>query len=389
MMAFDLVIYESLDHCSKILADEFDFPFIVFYSSGLHTVQPRNPSYQPTILTTFNSVMTFSERLQNTVLSYLQIFVAHTSFQQLRVQHNLDTTKYIGDAFKSASLKFILAHFALDYTGLQHPSNVLLGGFIESPKQTMESSLAHLLDSSDQGVILFSLGSMVKAEHSHWVRFFAEAFAKLPYTVIWKLDGDESTQQFLHNNTYIYPWLPITDILSHPNTLVFINHGGRNSIHEAATYGIPSLTVPLQSEQHFQSQKLVGGVGMAIKLDIHALTETKLSDSITELITNPVYKTNAQRISKVMSIKPRAQRDEILYWVNYVVATGGARHLRPAGELGWYQVRQLDVLAVFVFITLIILIVVRYTFRIVYLLKYLCKSLCMSSANVYNSKKRN
>ena len=365
------MIYESLDQCSKILAEEFGVPFITFHSNGLHSIFPRNAAYQPIVFSTFNSVMSFSERMQNILFYAIQSFVSYkleTSFQQLRHAHNMDESKYIGDAFKKASLKFVLAHYAVDYSGMETPTTVLLGGYIEPPEQAMDTCLANILDRSIQGVVLFSLGSMVRAEHSNWIRFFADAFAQLPYTIIWQLNSEnDHVEHQLHKNTFMFRWLPTTDVLAHPNTKAFITHCGRNSIHEAATYGVPTIAIPLHSEQHFQAQKLIIGVGMAIKLDIHTLTPTLLADSVVEVITKPVYKNNAERVSKVITLKHRPQSEKILYWVNYVVSTGGAPHLRSHGQtkLVWYQDKQLDVGAAFLALVIIMVFLIRYVCMLV------------------------
>ena len=356
---------------------------------------PRNPAYQPTVLSTFNSVMSFRERLQNTIYYAIQATVAsrlETSFQKLRVEHNLDETKHISNAFKKVALRFVLAHHAIDYVGHQPPSTILLGGYIEGPKQTMETSLVNILDSSPQGVVVFSLGSMLSAEHSHWVKFFAKAFAQLPYTVIWKLKGDDDdTKLELGNNTYVFPWLPVTDILAHRNAKAFITHGGQNSVHEAAANAVPTIIIALQSEQHFQAQKVTGDTKMAIKLDINTLTTEILTTAVQELILDPVYKTNAEKVSNIIAIKPRDQNEEILYWVNLVVATGGATHLRSAGEeqLEWYQVKLLDVYITLAIIALLTLVILRYIlWRMWYLCKYIiCKLFITLAVDLEHKKK--
>lgn len=52
---------------------------------------------------------------------------------------------------------------------------------------------------------------------------FLNAFSKLKQRVIWKFE-DESYE--VPTNVLVRKWLPQSDILGHPNCILFIGHGG-------------------------------------------------------------------------------------------------------------------------------------------------------------------
>lgn len=68
------------------------------------------------------------------------------------------------------------------------------------------------INESEHGVILFSLGSMLKAETlgEGKRQAFIDALKELPQRVIWKFERDLPG---LPENIKIYPWLPQRDIL--------------------------------------------------------------------------------------------------------------------------------------------------------------------------------
>ena len=65
--------------------------------------------------------------------------------------------------------------------------------------------------SGDAGVIIFSMGSYINAMDTDKANMIAEAFAKLPQKVLWKLGGQPPTK--IPPNVKISKWLPQNDLL--------------------------------------------------------------------------------------------------------------------------------------------------------------------------------
>lgn len=72
--------------------------------------------------------------------------------------------------------------------------------------------LQEILDASAEGVILFSLGTLVKvsALPPHLIRMFLNVFSTLPQKVIFKY---EEHLFDVPANVYIRKWLPQADII--------------------------------------------------------------------------------------------------------------------------------------------------------------------------------
>jgi glucuronosyltransferase len=79
--------------------------------------------------------------------------------------------------------------------------------------------LETFIEGAKEGVIYFSLGSLVRSETlpEEKLRSFLDAFSELPQRVVWKTDSILG----LPNNVITSKWLPQFDILSMTNLLIF------------------------------------------------------------------------------------------------------------------------------------------------------------------------
>ena len=84
-------------------------------------------------------------------------------------------------------------------------------------------------------------------------------------------------------------WMPQNDILGHPQLMLFMTHGGSNSIHEAAYHGVPVLVTPLWTDQFgFAEKAKLNGFGESA--DIRAgskFTAEGIAELINTLLHNP------------------------------------------------------------------------------------------------------
>lgn len=76
----------------------------------------------------------------------------------------------------------------------------------------LHQDLQDILDSSPNGVVYFSLGSVLKsaALPEHTKKDLIRVLGELPYTVLWKF---EEKMDGLPKNVYIRPWMPQASIL--------------------------------------------------------------------------------------------------------------------------------------------------------------------------------
>ncbi len=69
--------------------------------------------------------------------------------------------------------------------------------------------------------------------------------------------------------------------------------------------------------------------------------------AIEEVLENPEYMANAEKIKRILSDQPIKSKDLFLYWVNYTIRHNGAKHLisQVPFELNIFQYWSVDVIA--------------------------------------------
>ena len=359
---FDLAVYDAVDQCSKVLAGYLNVLFIAFHTHGLDTVMPRNPAYLPAMLTSFSDDMSLSQRVLNTGAYILMRCIGYFTtqfYEDLRLSHKLASDVTLTDVFNKASLKFVLGDFGLDYVGPIHPTTILLGGVIQGSAGPIPHKLQSFLDNANEGVIVFSFGSLMRTYDVHWQKLFFDALRRVPYKVLWKYQGNVTVE--VPENVKLIEWMPQTEVLNHPSIKAFITHCGWNSAYESAYNGIPVVAIPLFGDQFFQATKITQRAKLGIQLDIKQLSSDKLYKSIMTVITDPQYKLNSEYISKLMKNRQRSQKEEILYWVDFVTRLNGTQYLKSKeNNLSWYQLLLLDVFFIVGIVSLFVAVLVKW-----------------------------
>lgn len=106
------------------------------------------------------------------------------------------------------------------------PGIVNIGGcHIKEPKP-LPQDLQEYLDQSTNGVIIFSMGSLLPSSKMPIAQrdAFLTVFGQLKQNVIWKFEDNSLPN--IPANVRMEKWIPQSDILAHPNVVLFITHGG-------------------------------------------------------------------------------------------------------------------------------------------------------------------
>nr|AUC64281.1 UDP-glucuronosyltransferase [Plutella xylostella] len=223
-----------------------------------------------------------------------------------------------------------------------------IGGYhIDPDLKPLSKELKNIIESSKDGVIYFSMGSNLKSKD--WPveikQDLLKMFSGLKQTVLWKFEEDLPN---LPKNVHILKWAPQPTILAHPNTKLFITHGGLLSTTETIHFGVPIIGIPAFADQFVNVDRAVGK-GFAKRVDLSYDIAQELKGAIEELLTNPSYTERVKELSLIYHDRPAPPARELVHWVEHVVKTRGAPHLRsPALLVPWYQKVYLD-LAVVVF----------------------------------------
>ena len=99
-------------------------------------------------------------------------------------------------------------------------------------------------------------------------------------------------------NVTVMPFTPQLEVLAH--TDYFITHAGIGSVMEALYFGVPCMCIPQMDEQVLTAHRLKELGGASAVLLKQEVTEKTLRTALIELIQNPVYRQNAQAMSREM-----------------------------------------------------------------------------------------
>ncbi|XP_078532392.1 UDP-glucuronosyltransferase 2A2-like isoform X3 [Lissotriton helveticus] len=291
--------------------------------------------------------MFFKERLKNVLFYLLQDAVFnHFMWRELSQMYSdaLGKPTTFCETMGKAEIWLIRTYWDFEYPRPLLPNFEFVGGLHCQPAKPLPEEMENFVQSSgDHGIVVFSLGSMVKNLTDEKSNMIAAALSQLPQKVLWRYSGKKP--HTLGTNTKLYDWMPQNDLLGHPKTKAFISHGGTNGIYEAIYHGVPMVGIPLFADQpdnmaHMKSK------GMAVVLDFNTMTTQDLVDAVNTVIVNSTYKENALRLSRIHHDQPMKPLDRAVFWIEFVMRHKGAKHLRPAAHnLTWYQYHCLDVFA--------------------------------------------
>eukprot|EP00058_Branchiostoma_floridae_P006284 XP_002591772.1 hypothetical protein BRAFLDRAFT_123522 [Branchiostoma floridae] len=367
-------------------------------------------------------VRTFRDRVQN-LAGYVATMVFGRAITAFYFDHL--AKKYIGadatfvTALADTDLWLLTEHPGLDPVRPHMPNMVNIGGFMATPAKPLPQDLEDFMQGSDHGVIIFGLGTFVKGVPAELAEVFASAFAQLPQRVVWRYDEKEPPRG-LGKNTKVMKWMPQNDLLGHPKTRLFMNHGGLNGLHEAVYHGVPMVILPLTVEHQAYADVMVSK-GTAVTLDIRALTPEDVVSAIQEVIgnssylclgesrtcssnqrrppyssvpdviTSPArefdmdfelnsYKESAERLAKLFHDQPQPPLERAVWWIEHVIRHGGLPHLRTAmNDVPFYQYFHLDVLVVFVAIVTALWL----PFTRIFIMKYCWQRMATPSGSIY------
>ncbi|KAI3362549.1 hypothetical protein L3Q82_012828 [Scortum barcoo] len=377
--AFDVVLLDPMVMCGDLVADMLGLPLIISLRFSLGGVLERHcghapapPSYVPAAPLPYDDRMTFVERLISSVM-YVWTSAMTEVFWRLTLDHYYSEVKGSPSStcrtLGKADVWLIRTFWDLETPRPTPPNFKHVGGLHCKPANQLPEARAPLpaaltkrwchvfqdleffmQSSGDAGVVVVSFGSMVTNLTSERSDVIATAFGRIPQKssaapprgeeVIWRFRG--KTPKTLSENTKLCDWIPQNDMLGHPKTRAFVTHGGTNGLYEAVFHAVPVVGIPLFGDQPDNLARL-SRRGAAVVLDFNRLTSDELTEALNDVINHPGYRSSMQRLSALHRDRPVAPLSTAVFWVEFVMRHGGARHLRLAShDLNWFQYHSLD-----------------------------------------------
>ncbi|XP_038207318.1 UDP-glycosyltransferase UGT5-like isoform X2 [Zerene cesonia] len=374
---FDVIIIEWLFfELYAGLSAVFNCPFIWVSPVDPHwkmlalVDDVANPAYTPDILSDILPPFSFVQRVKELGLQIfglgLQYFVIYPilleDYNRILVpviQKRGLPVPPLQDLIYNASLVLSNSHPSVGKTTSLPQNYIPVGGYhIGREVKPLPENLKKLLDNSKDGLIFFSLGSNIKSKYlpDQLKQSLLKMFGGLKQTVLWKFEEDLPGTP---PNVHIVQWAPQHSILAHPNCIIFLTHGGLLSTTEAIHFGKPIIAIPVFADQFTNAKRAVQkGFGIYLKLTYNLADDIKAA--VQEMLSNPRYSLKAKELSVIYHHRPLTPDKELVHWVEHVVKTGGAPHLRSlALMVPWYQKLYLDLLAVIVILIYAIVFAIK------------------------------
>ncbi|XP_033875312.3 UDP-glucuronosyltransferase 2A2-like isoform X4 [Acipenser ruthenus] len=366
---FDVILSDPMTPCAELIAERLGLPFIyTLRFSFASTMErlcgqlPAPPSFVPAITLQYTDRMTFVERLYNLLFYVIQdLFFYEWTYSYWDSYYSEVTGRptTFCESMGKADMWLIRTYWDFEYPRPFLPNFQFVGGLHCRPAKPLPEEMEKVVQSSgDHGIVVFSLGSMVKNLTREKANLIASALGQIPQTVLWRYSGEKP--ETLAPNTRVYDWIPQNDLLGHPKTKAFITHGGTNGIYEAIYHGIPMIGIPLFADQpdnmvHMEVK------GAAVVLNFNQMKTQDLVDALYNVTQNKTYKENAMRLSRIHHDQPMKPLDRAVFWIEFVMRHEGAKHLRPeAHNLTWYQYHCLDVIGLLLaFVIALMFIIVK------------------------------
>ncbi|KAM9743410.1 UDP-glucuronosyltransferase 2A1-like isoform 2-T2 [Menidia menidia] len=363
---FDLLLADPIYPGSDLTADILDIPLVVSLRFSLANnwerlcgQLPAPPSFVPGAMSKLTDKMSFGERLWNFLFYALQdAVIEYTAWKELNKYYSefKGTPTSACEMMGKAEIWLIRTHWDFEFPRPFLPNFKFVGGIHCRPAKPLPKDMEEFVQSSgDAGIVVFSLGSMIKNLTTEKADMIATALAQIPQKVLWRYSGNKP--ETLGPNTRIFNWIPQNDLLGHPKTKAFITHGGTNGIYEAIYHGVPMVGIPMFADQP-DNMVHVKAKGAGLIVDLNFMTAEDLRDALKTVINDKFYKENTMRLSRIHHDRPMNPRDEAVFWIEFTMRNKGAKHLRvQAHQLTWYQYHSLDVLAFLLSIVLLVIFI--------------------------------
>lgn len=298
---YDLIILDLfLTDALLGLSTVFNCPVVALSANGPHTWvndvlgSPRPASYVPHMYTDFNTRMNLGKRLENEFFYFIEkmlMKIYHLPQQEELFNQVFPNSKQSFDDVRenSVAIALVNSHFSISFPKPFLPNTIEVAGMQinEAVLKPLPDDIREFIESSEHGVIYFSLGGNVKVSQIDVEKKndLIKALSSLKQKTIWK--NDEDSLNVDPKKIMVRKWLPQYEILGHNNTKLFITHAGLLSVTEAIHFSKPVIAVPIFGDQP-QNAKKCANEKYGIHLDYFNFTGESITWAINEILSNPM-----------------------------------------------------------------------------------------------------
>ncbi|CAH0386033.1 unnamed protein product [Bemisia tabaci] len=354
---FELLIIDgAYPECALGLAHHLKVPFMYINTVGFYTQSlsvagnPTPYAVTPFFAYPLSDSMSLVQRVHNAAL-HVACGMLHWIMVRWFLNGVLRTHIHPGtpSAYEiSKNVSFILqnGHSSMTYPRPYLPNVAEVACIHCRPSKPLPKNIEDFIQrGGNAGFIYVSMGSSVQTANTpiHLRKLFLSVFSRLPYQVLWKWD-DAIANELLPRNVMQSRWFPQQDLLGHEKIRGFVTHGGLLSLFETIYHGVPVVVLPVFCDHDANAEKAVRD-GYGYRLELRSLTEHKLLNAISSIVSNPRFLEQAQKRSNLLRDQAETPMDTAIFWTEYVLRHRGAYHLQsPAKDMSVIQYYSIDVL---------------------------------------------
>lgn len=264
------------------------FGQIKYINDAMHN--PQILSMIPHPFLTFTDNMGFYERAVNVLTFVFENWMIrkHQYPRQAALfAKHFKTNLTMYDAFQeSVSLAFLNTHYTLNFPVPYLPNLIEIGGFhINEKTKPLPADIKEFIESAEHGVVYFSMGGNLKPSLMavQKKKDIVAALSKIKQKILWKWDDD--TIEVDRKKFLVRKYFPQDDILAHPNTKLFVTHGGLLSCTESIIRGVPVIGIPIFGDQMMNMAR-AEAQGWGVTVKYLNLTEESLSWALNEMLSH-------------------------------------------------------------------------------------------------------
>lgn len=297
----DALIVDQVSLEGGTIADILQIPYISFCSAIMLNTDPLVPPiifdwlYNPSFYGRIRNQL--GNRISQKIFKPLT-----TTINYHRQRFGLSIYQHSDDAY-SSHLQITQQPVEFEFPRSQLPANFHFTGphHYTLPRPPIPFPWDQI--NPQQPLIYASLGTLQNRQ-----QWMFEAIAQacqdlqadqdLPVQLVISLGNRDRAIPTLPGHPIVVPYAPQLELLQQASLV--ITHAGLNTTLEALTQGVPLVAIPITSDQPGVAARIVWS-GAGVMIPPHRLTVTKLKQAIIQVLQQPSYRHNAQRLQQAIA----------------------------------------------------------------------------------------
>ena len=288
----DFLIIDQVTTAVAIVADLLEIPFATVCNAMPVNREPAIPPFSFPWLYSKSKLSHFRNSIGNILVNLLTRDLWNTVSQQ-RQDWGLPSYKSRSDAY-SKLVQICQLPIEFDFPREEIPAYFHYIGRFEDVSGTEPIKFSGLdfpfERLNDKPLIYASLGTL-QNQRPEIFECIARACSSLEAQLVISLGNPTAAVMDLPGDPIVVPFAPHQELIKRAN--VVVTHAGMNTVLTSLSCGVPLVAIPITNEQPGIGARLAYSKA-GRTLSLNKLNDQLLRETITEVLTNPAYKANAQ-----------------------------------------------------------------------------------------------